>query len=367
MGERLKDTGIETQIGLETQIRCLLDTWGKQAPSTENFEYVELAVEKLVTAARTGKPVAIISPICANYETLRIHGKRHPTVHKEMILTDKGLRRGYVLLHEEIPYRLRELSNLGIPIEYLIILVDYGMSKQLFSHLNPDSSGRTEEELREYIDQVVGDNVQTIRKLVTHGVASLNWEAENQPQIEVRRLTELVTQLRESLNFNFSDYWQSWNQLLRELYGNNTQNNRWASLIREAIKRDGRYLQEAWGITDPEEIKQRVIEDNFGLTAAFADCLHSFHNIVFAAQPHHPQLHHKGDVIILDTIPGPSNPGHKEFHAYNLYHTDGTRRPPTPILRPFWNLVLLSHHAVEVPYLGKSLEKMRSEAEKFGF
>ena len=133
--------------------------------------------------------------------------------------------------------------------------------------------------------------------------------------------------------------------------------------MRRAIDKDGRYLKDAWGMTDKLQVVTRVVDENFGLTSAIGDNLHEMMNALFATD-----LQDKGEVVMLDSIPGPQNPGHKEFYAYNLDHPEeGIHRPKTPILRPFHNLVLLSDFAREVPYLGKSSDVMMREANTFGF
>lgn len=336
-------------------VQQLMSRWQQEALPTEKAKYLSQAVKVITTASQNNTAIPIISPICANYETIRIQGKRRPTIHSEMIwhdrgLTHCGLRRGYLLCHEEIPHRLKQLQQISDqPINYLVVLVDYGMAETLFSQLNPDCDHLPPSKtIQQHIDETLEKNVATIQALITHDLS------ENKINVTVSRLSKLVA------NTNFETEWQAWNQNLRSLLL--TPNNRWAGSIRREVKKEGKYYRYAWGYTTDEQILQRIIDQQYGLVAVFADWLHQLHNFVYSQS-----LKDKGSLLMLDTIPGPNNPAHSEFQAYNLAYPDGQIRIPTPILRPFHNLVLLSDPAIEVPYLNKSLDQIVKEANNYDF
>lgn len=329
-------------------INQLILSWQQEALSTEISEVPELAIKVVTDSVEKGQALPIISPICANYETIRIGDKRRPQIHSDLIWNDRGLRRGYLLCHEEIPHRLKQLKQVsGQPINYLVVVVDYGMAETLFTQLNPDY-GRLPENvtIEQYIDNVLDDNTAQIKGLVTHGLA------DDQIKVTVARLSKLVN------GTDFDKHWQGWNQNLRVLQ--EVPNNRWGGLIRREIKKEGNYYRYAWGYTTDEQILERVVDQQYGLVATFGEWLHQLHNQVYGQN-----LPDKGSLLMLDTIPGPNNPAHSEFQAYNLPYPDGQKRAQTPILRPFHNLVLLSDPAVEVPYLNKPLGQISEEANLF--
>ncbi len=347
----------------QLEIEAVIQRWQKESLSKERFEYPDQAVRILTQAAESGIPAPLVSPICANYETYQIDGVRRPTVHNEMVWDSSGygLRRGYVLLHEELPSRLLDLNLLGIPFNLGIVLVDVGMSEQLFSPLNLDHRGRSAEELKEHIRLTTCRNVETITNLLSHGLSQRSFNGDIPMSTKVVKLTDIVAHPESKVQVDgFYHHWDWWNSQLRGIMAEG--DNRWAGLLRTTVEADGSWLQYAWGgYTTREEIIQRVVDENFGLVAATGDHLQDFSNTLFGTK-----LTHKGDVVMLDTIPGPLNPGHKEFYAYNLDYPDGGSRPRTSILRPFHNLVLLSDGAVKVPYLGKSLETIADEASEYG-
>ncbi|MBI4136891.1 hypothetical protein HY469_02405 [Candidatus Roizmanbacteria bacterium] len=346
----------------EEEFSDLLHVWQEQSLPTERYEYVEGAASLLAQACYTGQPLTIVSPLCANYETMRIAGKKHPTLHPDMVWHDRGLRKGYVLLHEEIPARLAELNRAGIPLNYLIVIVDLGMNAVISSDNNPDLVGLPADDRKARISSIVSENAQTAASLVAHGLSQQDMDPAITLNTAVHRLSSLVSPAHHSTNNGFVSLWNDWNGTLRGLI--DKPNNRWGGLIREALEKDGRYFREAWGMETDEEILKWVVDCNFGLTAAVGDALPQFANSVYG---HTTRVPNKGSVLLLDTIPGPHNPGHREFFAYNLDHPYGQERPRTPVVRPFHNLVLLSDPAREVPYLPKSLEEMQDEANQFGF
>jgi len=329
-----------------------MSRWQQEALPTEKAKYLSQAVKVITTASQNNTAIPIISPICANYETVRIGTQRRPTIHKDLIWQWSNnsllLRKGYLLCHEEIPFRLNQLNQLtGLPINYLVVLVDYGMAETLFGPLNPDFNrlpvGKS---ISQHIDEVLENNVSQIKTFIHHGVHN------DQIKITVARLSQLVN------GTDFDSDWLNWNQKLRSLL--NTPNNRWAGAIRREIVKESKYYRYAWGYTTDEQILQRVVDQQYSLVAVFADWLHRLHNSVYSQS-----LKDKGSLLMLDTIPGPNNPAHSEFQAYNLPYPNGQTRVPTPILRPFHNLVLLSDPAVSVPYLYKSMEQMIEEANDF--
>lgn len=335
---------------IRIQTEALLNHWQAEALPSEKFEHLKQAVELIAKA--DGQPLPIISPICANYETLKIEGKRRPTIHSDLVWNWTGhslsLRKGYLLCHEEIPQRLKELNQVAnIPINYLVVLVDYGMAETLFGPLNPDYHRLPQNKsIQQHINETLENNVSSIQTLINNGLTN------DQVKVTVARLSQLVN------GTNFESDWLNWNQKLRSLLG--TANNHWAGLIRKEIKKEGAYYRYAWGYTTDEQIQERVINQQYGLVAVFSEWLHRLHNQVYRQN-----LKDKDSLIMLDTIPGPNNPAHSEFQAYNLPYPDGQTRVPTPILRPFHNLVLLSDPAVSVPYLSKSMEQMIEEANEF--
>ncbi|OGY21414.1 MAG: hypothetical protein A3A65_00065 [Candidatus Chisholmbacteria bacterium RIFCSPLOWO2_01_FULL_49_14] len=346
------------------EISAVLNRWQFESLKSERFEYQDVATLQLSKARLTGQAVNIVTPICGNYETFRISGKRCPTIHTDLVWSDKGLRRGYVLLHEEIPHRLTELCRLGIPIHYALVLIDLGVSDQLLSDQNPDPAMAKLNSLqarRQYLQEMLNLNVSTMRSLLTHGLEQHGNSGSTLLDVSVEKLTNLVGRMRVNGNQNLLEYWNGWNHRLRGTLID--PESHWGGLMRRAIDKDGRYLKDAWGMTDKLQVVTRVVDENFGLTSAIGDNLHEMMNALFATD-----LQDKGEVVMLDSIPGPQNPGHKEFYAYNLDHPEeGIHRPKTPILRPFHNLVLLSDFAREVPYLGKSSDVMMREANTFGF
>lgn len=346
------------------RMRGILTQWQENALPNErgSFEYITLAAELFTMAKLTGIPVPIISPTCLNYETINDNGRRRPMIKKEMVWAwdYQHLLKGYVLLHEEIPYLLAMLNHAGVPIKYGLIAVDIGMSQSLFTDANPDSEGRTPQELQMYIESIVIDNVDTMTMLLNDGLEKQGLNTGVHFEAKVVRLSEIVENLEMSRGPNFMDAWSMWNSTLRSIL--DRQNDRWAGTLRRAVEQDGRYLRELWGFTEDEQVFQRVLDENFGLAAVIADFLHQFANEMFGLG-----LEHKGQIVMLDTIPGPGTPGYTEFGTYNWRHPLGEVRPPTPILRPCHNQVLFSKVAVEVPFLPKPLETMIVEAETFGF
>jgi len=262
-----------------------------------------------------------------------------------------GLRKGYVLCHEEIPYRLRELHQASQkPIDHLVILVDLGMADPLFTDLNP----RVDElppdiSLEDDIDQTLTRNTSTIHQLVTHGI--------NAQDDSTSMITSKTIRLTQLVNADFIQAWEEWNQLLKNCL--KLQNNTWAGHIRRNLKKDAVYYQYAWGIDSEETLQKRVIDQAYGLTAVIGDWLPFLHNQAFNLH-----LESKQDLVMLDTIPGPKNPAHTEFIAYNADYPNGDERHKTPILRPFHNLVLLSDPAIKVPYLEKNMDTMIEEANE---
>ncbi|PIU74758.1 MAG: hypothetical protein COS76_04400 [Candidatus Portnoybacteria bacterium CG06_land_8_20_14_3_00_39_12] len=337
---------------IREQAALLLKRWQTEALPAEKTEHLIQAVKVITDASQDNTAIPIISPICANYETLRIGGKRRPTIHSDLVWNWTGhslsLRKGYLLCHEEIPHRLSKLQKIsGQTVNYLVVLVDYGMAETLFGPLNPDYYRLPQNKsIQQHIDETLENNVATIQTLINHGLAN------EQVKVTVAKLSQLVS------GTNFESDWSNWNQKLRSLL--KTPNNHWGGLIRREIKKERRYYEYAWGLTTEEQLFQRVIDQQYGLVAIFADWLHQFHNSVYSQG-----LKDKGSLLLLDTIPGPDNPAHSEFQAYNLDYPDGTERVKTPILRPFHNLVLLSDPAVSAPYLNKSLEQIMAEVNEF--
>lgn len=330
-------------------VNQLISSWQQEALATEKFEGLELAINVVTDSMEKGQAIPIISPICANYETIKIDDKRRPQIHNDMIWNERGLRRGYLLCHEEIPHWLKQLQQVsGQPINYLVVLVDYGMAETLFGPLNPDYDrllkGAT---IQQYIDEVLNQNVATVQSLINHGL-----NGNEKVSVTVSRLSKLA------INTDFDNLWHGWNQKLRALLG--VPNNHWAGLIRREVKKENSYYRYAWGFTTEEQILQRVLDQQYGLVAAYGEWLPQLHNQVYSQN-----LPDKGSLLMLDTIPGPNNPAHSEFQAYNLPYPDGQRRTQTPILRPFHNLVLLSDPAIEVPYLNKYLDQIKEEADLF--
>lgn len=339
---------IPNQEIIKTNAGLLLKRWQRESLPTEKFEYPETAVELMVDSHH--QPLSLISLMCANYETYKINGRKYPTLHRELIWHERGLRRGYVICHEEIPYRLVELQKATQkPINHLIVLVDQGMAETLFTPLNPRTQELNGVPLAEDIDQCLDQNTETIQKLLRHGLEA----AGNSRQIStnVVRLTRLATK-------EFYDQWNNWNQLLRQSISQT--NHAWGGMIRRDLTKDARYYAETWGLETQEALYKRVIDQQYGLTAVIGDQLHLLHNSVF-----NQSLTSKSDLILLDAIPGPANPAHSEFIAYNLDRPGGGGRLKTPILRPFYNLVLFSDPAIEPTYLNKSLEQMIEEANEF--
>lgn len=325
----------------------LIDNWQQQAMPKEKFEYPLKAVD--ILTQDKDQSIPIISMICANYETFTSNGKKRPTLHNEMVWTDRGLRKGYVLCHEEIPARLLQLQQTSQrSINHLIVLVDQGMADTLYTDLNPRVAQLDNISIGEDINETLDQNSQTIQAL-------LNDSLNPHPHIQtiVKRLTQIVSK-------DFFTHWSFWNQQLRACILES--NNRWAGRIRKDLTKDARYYKEVWGLNDQPTLEKRVIDQQYGLTAVIGDWLHLMHNSVFQQS-----LESKSDLILLDTIPGPDNPAHSEFIAYNADAPDGTFRDKTPILRPFYNLVLLSDSAIEVPYLDKSLDDMQNEANELPF
>src|SRR3989344_4780855 len=89
---------------IKTNAGLLLKRWQRETLPTEKFEYPEAAIELM--ADNHDQPLSLISLMCANYETYKINGRKYPTLHRELIWHERGLRRGYVICHEEIPHRL---------------------------------------------------------------------------------------------------------------------------------------------------------------------------------------------------------------------------------------------------------------------
>lgn len=340
----------------------LINSWEAQSLDSERFEYKKVAARMIAEAMITGVPLALMSPICLNYETYRIRGQRRPTIHEDLIWTRdyRHLRKGYVLLHEEIPYRLSELNLLGVSINYLLVAVDLGMSEQLYTALNPSVQFVPVDELHAHIDNVANSNVATMAKLLNHGLQQQTINLGIPIQVKVLRLTTLVKSMKQMYGYDFISEWGRWNEALRRIV--NTGNNRWGALIREAIRKDGCYLCEAWGYTTEDQVIERVVDENFGLTAAFAEAVHLFCACVYSCD-----IERRSQVVMLDTIPGPQNPGHKEFFAYNLAYPDGGERDVMGVLRPFHNLVLLSDIACKVPSLGIDPDLLIEQAEGFGY
>lgn len=319
--------------------RLLISRWRREALKTEKFENVDQAVA--IIADPVVQPLPIISLICANYETYMMNGQRRPTIHRELVWTDRGLRKGGVLLHEEIPYRLNELQIVSQrPVNHLVVLIDLGMAETLFSPLNPRTMELAGASIEADIDETINDNAVTMQTLINSGLHN------DQVAVQVKRLTHLVPD-------DFYQEWDSWNQLLRQ---NLTQRNFLSGRINQDLVKDAAYYKYAWGLTSQEELYKRVIDQQYGLAAVIGDYLSYLYNLAFQGT-----LGSKADLIMLDPIPGPNNPAHGEFIAYNVDRPDGKNRQKTPILRPFNNLVLLSDPAVEVPYLNKSLETIMTE------
>lgn len=332
---------------IRQQSKLLLGRWQSEALPLEKFEYPELAVQLM--AENLHSPLPLISLICANYETYKINGRRRPTLHREMIWQDRGLRRGYVLCHEEIPYRLSELQiTCYRPINHLIVLVDLGMAETLFSDLNPKTAELSGTTIEEDINLTLNSNAQTIQALIDHGL-----KQKNQPNVNTKviRLTQIAPP-------EFYQHWDYWNQLLRESISK--LNNPWGGMIRRDLEKDARYYAETWGLETQEALYKRVIDQQYGLTGVIGAWIHQFHNSIYCQG-----LENKSKLILLDTIPGPDNPAHTEFMAYNLDAPVGYERQKTPILRPLYNLVLLSNPAIQPAYLNKSLDCMIEEANEF--
>ena len=345
----MSQEAMQVKEDIAVDIQRLLSCWQQEALVTEKTENLDNAIKIIIDASQNNKVIPIISPICANYETIKLDGKRRPQIHNDMVWSDRGLRRGYLLCHEEIPHRLKQLQQIsGQPLNYLVVLVDYGMAETLFGPLNLDydllPQGTT---IQQYIDEVLNENVAKVKYLINHGL-----NGNDKIQVTVSRLSKLAA------NTDFDNEWLAWNQKLRALL--EVQNNQWAGLIRREVKKEGNYYRYAWGYTTDEQIQNRVIDQQYGLVATFGEWLHQLHNQVYSQN-----LQDKGSLIMLDTIPGPNNPAHSEFQAYNLPYPDGQKRALTPILRPFHNLVLLSDPAIEAPYLNKTLSQIKDEANLF--
>lgn len=346
-------------------IGALVSQWRKEGLRTENFEHPDAAVELLTQAAlsvdkETVQPAAIVSPLCTNYETYRLDGQRYPTIHNEMIWqSNYGLRRGFLLLHEELPTRLAQLNAIGVPLQQVIVLVDEGMGDQLFTDRNPLAKGRNQDELRSHIDTIVEQNAADVATMIQHGLQQKTIDPRVTLDVSVIRLSELIRIMKgNDANLDFQDHWQRWTTILKELFS--APNNRWAGLMRDEMRKDRRYITEVWGKVTETQLEKRIIDQSFALVATVAEYLHHFHNNTYQGN-----LQNKDQVVLLDLIPGPRNPAHREFEGYNLPYTDGKNRPQTPILRPFHNLALTSEPAVPVPYLGKDLDTLQEEANKY--
>jgi hypothetical protein len=336
---------LETQTpeAISEQARLLISRWRRESLKTERFEHADRVVE--IIAKDVNQPLPVISLTCANYETYMMNGQRRPTLHRELIWTDRGLRKGYVLCHEEIPVRQNQLQTVcQRPINHLIILVDLGMAETLLSPLNPRVAELNGAGIQEDIDQILNHNAQMMQRLIDSGSQNA------QVVTRVKRLTHLIPD-------SFYSQWKTWNQVLRQ---NLDKNHFLSGKIRRDLEKDAAYYRYAWGLTSQEELYKRVIDQQYGLTGVIGDWLHIFYNQVFNGC-----LSSKADLIMLDTIPGPSNPAHGEFITYNADRPDGVIRPKTPIIRPFHNLVLLSDPAVIPPYINKPINQLIEEANEF--
>jgi len=334
------------------QIGELFSKWGKEALPLEKSENVNRAVEIVLSCVASGKPIPIVSPICANYETYYIGGKPRPCLHNEMVWTDRGLRRGYVLLHEEIPWRLEQLAfTAGVGINYLMILVDIGMAPTLFGPQNFDYDRIPKGlSIDQHIERMLESNVKKIKELLAHGIEVRG--ISDRVKIAVRRLTRIIDQ-------NFLNHWNSWNNFIYSCLASEEGDLKLRRIIDSVMRNQSAYYRNVWGL-DKEGVEKRIIEQCFGLTAAVGDYFPFFYGSCYEGPSQ--------EVIMLDTIPGPKNPAHEEFIMYNYPPTkpDGSPRLCLPILRPFLNLVLLSQPAVSIPG-GKSLEEMIDEANNYGF
>lgn len=323
-------------------------------PQLEKSEHIDIAATVLETARRTGKPARIISLTCANYETLEADGVgKVPILHKELIWNERGLRRGYVAAREELPAVLEVMAKNYIPIRHSVVLVDYGMTPQLWGKTAQKYLGLDETQIKNGINNTVDSNVNTLRKLERHGLANRGVDAD---VVRAVRLTEVAKSL-EKHGVDFGGYWAAVTQAMYGLV--NEPNHPVAGLIRRALKKDAPYLRQAWGMTSDQEIRTRVIDQTFALTAAVAHLLPEVEATIWDDEPVS-----RNELIMLDTIPGPANLGHTEFRMYNTHLTEitGEPLPPIPIIRPLKNTVLFSQPAVESSITGKTLEQMAREA-----
>jgi|GEM_PF-6600524 len=336
---------------IENSVKTLFNKWGRESLPSERNENVNIAVEIVLNCLTRREPIPIFSPICANYETYYIDGKPRPALHNEMVWTDRGLRRGYVLLHEEIPLRLEELvSTAGGGINYLMVLVDVGMAPTLFSPQNFDYEKLPEGvSIEQYIEHMLNLNITQIKKLLAHGIQVRG--ISDRVKIDVRKLSEIIDE-------NFLNHWNSWNDFIYSCLASEEGDLKLRGIIDSVLRNQYAYYRNVWGL-DEEGVKTRIVEQCFGLTAAIGDYIPFFYSGCYGVPFQ--------QVIMLDTIPGPKNPAHEEFMMYNYpsLTPDGRKRFNLPILRPFRNLVLLSQPAVPIP--GKSLDEMIEEVNSYGF
>lgn len=334
------------------------------SPKTEKSVAVPLAVRNFEDAAKTRCPVRVVSLTCANYETLPIKGKKVPVLHEELVWNDGDLRRGYVAAREEIPEVLRRLQQCKVPLRHSIVLVDLGMADQLWGERAQVFHSLSEGQIKLTLEKTVDDNVATLHSLVKTGLADRNLDPDI---VRVVRLSAVLGGLNES-GIDFEGVWNSITQAMHTMI--EVPNNHVAGLLRQALKKDAAYLRYAWGMNDQDEIKTRVVDQTFALTAAIGYLLPEIEATVWDDAPVS-----RDQLVMLDTIPGPDNPGHTEFRMYNLpvpginrndmYDSKGDFRR-VPILRPLANRVLFSQPAVESPLINKTLDQMADEAKKLG-
>lgn len=344
---------------IESEILGLIS----HAPKTEKSVAVPLAVRNFEDAARTGCPARIVSLTCANYETLLVKGKKVPVLHKELVWNDGGLRGGYVAAKEEIPEVLNRIQQCNIPLRHSIVLVDLGMADQLWGERAQEFHDLDENQIKLTLKNTVSDNVATLHSLVKTGMADRNLDPD---VVRVVRLSAVLGGLKES-GIDLEGVWNSIAQAMHAMI--EVPNNHVAGLLRQGLKKDAAYLRYAWGMNDQDEIKTRVVDQTFALTAAIGYLLPKIEATVWDDAPVS-----RDQLVMLDTIPGPDNPGHTEFRMYNLpvpgisendmYDSKGDFRK-VPILRPLANRVLFSQPAVESPLINKTLGQMIKEANKF--
>ena len=346
---------------IESEISNLIS----YAPKTEKSVAVPLAVRNFEDATRSGETARVISLTCANYETFLVGGKKIPVLHKELVWNGGNLRGGYVAAKEEIPEVLKRIQQCDVPLRHSIVLVDLGMADQLWGEKAQGFHGLDEGQIKLTLENTINDNVFTLHSLVKTGLADRNLDPD---VVRVVRLSAVLDGLKES-GVDFENFWDSIAQAMHSMI--DVPHNHVAGLLRQALKKDAPYLRYAWGINNQDEIEKRVVDQTFALTAAIGYLLPEIEATVWGDTPVP-----RDKLIMLDTIPGPDNPGHTEFKMYNLtvpgiegrdlYNSLGNLRV-VPILRPLANRVLFSQQAKEAPITGKTLEQMAREANSLGY